>query len=104
MNWLKKLFGKNGGVKTRSKKREQLKRLVSMSRDYSSSNSSAGSSDLLDPTNIRSRINPISPIYIWDSHSPSHDYRSSHFHNDSPSYDSNGHSHNYDSGSIFDSE
>lgn len=100
MNWLKKLFSKNDEVKTRSKKREQLKRLVSMSRDYSSSNSSAGSSDLLDPTNIRSQINPISPIYIWDSH----DYRSSHFHNDSPSYDSNSHSHNYDSGSIFDNE
>lgn len=62
MNWLKKLFEKRGKVKPRLKKREQSKRPVPMSRDYSSSNSSAGSSGLLDHTKISSLINPISPI------------------------------------------
>ena len=41
MNWFKKLFGKKEEIKPQPKKQEQPKRPVSMSRDYSSSNSSS---------------------------------------------------------------
>jgi len=137
MSWIERIFGKKEKPYTdkhldtiKRYEEENLKRkkqyIAPMyepspkSTGYTSPQSNGSTSDLLDPTNLLSPLNPISPFSIWNtddspshsqdhnssssdwsSHSSSsHDYGSSS--SDSSSYSSSDSS-SYDSGNSSDS-